>query len=245
MITALIPARSGSKRVPNKNVRDFHGYPLIAYSIAYALSSQLIDSVVVSSDSQETCEIALQYGAHNAVVRPKTISTEHSLDIEWIEHIDAVAPIENDFVALIRPTSPLRSLPLLADMWSFLEDGVFDSVRTIKLVKEHPGKMWCLSENGRITPFVNSKAGEIPQHAKQYASLPTIYVQTSVLEIFNVRSMRTTRTREGSNICGFVTTGIDSWAIDEVDEWDLHVRTLEQDRELRFNLHSMIERCTK
>ena len=60
---AIIPARGGSKRIPRKNIKDFHGKPLIAYSIEVALKSKLFDKVIVSTDDEEIAKIAMQYGA--------------------------------------------------------------------------------------------------------------------------------------------------------------------------------------
>ena len=239
MITALIPARSGSKRVPNKNIKDFFGFPLIAYSIAYARNSSLIRDILVSTDSQEIGEIASKFGVTDVILRPQEISSEQSLDIEWIEHIDSVKQIKSEYAAIIRPTSPLRSQLLLSDMWNLLRKSKCDSIRTVKRVKEHPGKMWRLEEDGEIKPLLNQLAGQTATHAMQYASLPTIFVQTSVLEVFKVESMRETRTREGNRICGYPTSGLDSWAIDETEDWNAHIYAVEKNGELKSTLNSM------
>ena len=79
---ALIPARSGSKRVPNKNVRLLNGHPLIAYTIAAAIKSKAFSDIVVSTDSEVYAETAFQYGANVPFLRPTELAGDSSPDIE-------------------------------------------------------------------------------------------------------------------------------------------------------------------
>ena len=83
---ALIPARSGSKRLPGKNIKNLNGVPLIAYSIKSALNSKLFTEVIVSTDSQEIAEIAVHWGASVPVLRPPEYASDTSPDIEWVSH---------------------------------------------------------------------------------------------------------------------------------------------------------------
>jgi CMP-N,N'-diacetyllegionaminic acid synthase len=240
MISALIPARSGSERVPNKNMLDFFGIPLIAYSILYCRRNPLINEILVSTDSEEIRNLALDFGVDSVILRPKSIAHSKSLDIEWINHLDRAYRISNPFAAIVRPTSPLRSLNLLTKMFSLFQFSECDSIRTIKKVKEHPGKMWTKIENGEILPFLDQKIDNIAFHAMQYASLPKIFVQTSVLEIFKVSSMRKHGSREGLRILGYETFGTDSWAIDEAEDWIQHKSAVERDSNLRIQLDTLL-----
>ena len=85
-IVALIPARSGSKGVSNKNIRPLAGFPLIAYSIKAALKSKLIDRVIVSTDSEEYAEIAREYGAEVPFLRPSELSGDIATDKQFFKH---------------------------------------------------------------------------------------------------------------------------------------------------------------
>jgi pseudaminic acid cytidylyltransferase len=76
MKLAIIPARGGSKRIPNKNIRDFVGKPLVAYSIEVAKASGLFDKIVVTTDNQEVANIALDYGAEVPFIRPPELSND-------------------------------------------------------------------------------------------------------------------------------------------------------------------------
>ena len=74
MNIAIIPARGGSKRLPRKNIKEFNGKPLIAWSITVALKSKIFDKVIVSTDDEEIAEIAKRYGAEVPFIRPKSLS---------------------------------------------------------------------------------------------------------------------------------------------------------------------------
>jgi CMP-N,N'-diacetyllegionaminic acid synthase len=85
-IVALIPARAGSKRVPDKNIRPLAGHPLIAYTVAAALDSGIFTDVIVSTDSQHYAEIVKYYGAEVPFLRPDTLAGDQSPDIEWLAY---------------------------------------------------------------------------------------------------------------------------------------------------------------
>ena len=106
---AIIPARGGSKRIPRKNIKDFHGKPLIAYSIEVALKSKLFDKVIVSTDDEEIAKIALEYGATVPFLRPKELSDDFTgtgaVVNHTLEYLKSVG--ENyDFVCTIYATAP-------------------------------------------------------------------------------------------------------------------------------------------
>ncbi len=106
---AIIPARGGSKRIPRKNIKDFHGMPLITYSIKVALKSKLFDKVIVSTDDEEIAKIAMEYGAVVPFLRPKELSDDFTgtgaVINHALEYLKSVG--ENyDFVCTIYATAP-------------------------------------------------------------------------------------------------------------------------------------------
>lgn len=111
-ILAIIPARSGSKGLVNKNIKPLCGKPLMAWSIEAALQSQYIDEVVVSTDSREYLEIAKKYGASTPFLRPHNLSLDTSTTFDSIYHTIEFYKNELnktfDYIALLEPTSPLR-----------------------------------------------------------------------------------------------------------------------------------------
>src|SRR3712207_3058970 len=82
---ALIPARTGSKRIPSKNIADLSGHPVLAYTIVSAIESKLFDKVYVSTDSTNVAEIAVHYGASVDFLRPLELAQDHSTDFDWLE----------------------------------------------------------------------------------------------------------------------------------------------------------------
>jgi len=120
---ALIPARSGSKRVPNKNILKLNGHPLIAYSIAAALEAGLFSTVFVSTESQEYAEIAKHYGAEVSFLRPKEFALDLSPDIDWVKFtLSKLASDKRlfDHFSILRPTSPLRTAQTIKRAYSEL-----------------------------------------------------------------------------------------------------------------------------
>ena len=112
-IIALIPARSGSKGVPNKNIKNLDGLPLMAYSIILAKMIPDISEVIVSTDSNKYASIANKYGAETPFIRPKSISKDKSTDLELFKHILDWYKEKNikkpDLILHLRPTTPLRN----------------------------------------------------------------------------------------------------------------------------------------
>jgi pseudaminic acid cytidylyltransferase len=106
---AIIPARGGSKRIPRKNIKLFHGKPLIAYSIEVALKSNLFDKVIVSTDDEEIAKVAIDYGAVVPFLRPKELSDDFTGTGTVVNHaLEYLKSIgENyDFVCTIYATAP-------------------------------------------------------------------------------------------------------------------------------------------
>lgn len=86
MKLAVIPARGGSKRIPRKNIKPFHGKPMLAYAITAAFSSKLFDKVIVSTDDDEIAQIALAYGAETPFIRPAELADDHTPTVPVIAH---------------------------------------------------------------------------------------------------------------------------------------------------------------
>lgn len=126
MNIAVIPARGGSKRIPKKNIREFLGKPIIAYSIDAALQSAIFDLVIVSTDSEEVASIARKYGADVPFMRPKNLSDDITTTVPVIKHCiewvnDNVGNIKN--VCCIYPTAPMIMASDLLESYKILLNG--------------------------------------------------------------------------------------------------------------------------
>ncbi len=155
---ALIPARSGSKRLPNKAIRLLNGHPIISYSICSCIDTFIFDEIIVSSDSEEYLEIARQYGAKTRL-RPKEISGDHSPDVEWVKDVLDNLDYDPAYFAIIRPTNPFRTSETINKAWArFCLHGEADSLRAVEKTKHSPYKSWVLmSETRNLTRLKRKK----------------------------------------------------------------------------------------
>jgi len=130
MITAIIPARSGSKRIPNKNLKELHGLPLVAHTIIAAMACKehgIIDRVVVTSNSVEVAKITWEYDGCEFLERPPELCGDEVTDFPVIRH--AVDELRlSGLIAYLRPTTPIRALYHIEE-----------AIRTIKYVADATG----------------------------------------------------------------------------------------------------------
>jgi len=223
-IVALIPARAGSKRVPDKNIRPLAGHPVMAYTIAAALESDVFSAVIVSTDSERYADIARYYGAEVPFLRPPELAGDVSPDIEWLEY--TLKKLEEDgreydCFSILRPTSPFRLPKTIQRAWkAFLaEDGV-DSLRAVEKCRQHPGKMWVVRRR-RMMPLLPLSPPEQPWHSSQYQSLPEVYVQNASLEIAWTRVVMQERTIAGSVLMPFLTKEYEGFDVNNPYDWHL------------------------
>ena len=226
---AFVPARSGSERVPGKNVRRLAGHPLLAYAIETALQSGVFERVVVSTDSDEIAEIARWYGADVPFLRPAEYATATSPDIEWLAYTLETLDGRYDLFALVRATNPFRGPETVRRGFDqLLATPEADSLRAVELVKQHPGKMWRIADDGRtMVPVLDQSHLEVAWHAGQFPALPEIYVQNSALEIAWTRVVTEEGTREGKTLAPFLTQGREGFNVDDEDDWARAKRLVE------------------
>ena len=174
-ITALIPARGGSKGVHRKNIVSIAGYPLIAYSIAACKMSEKISRVVVSTEDEEIAEIATNYGAVVPFMRPRKYATDSSTDFDVLNHFlfkcgYFEGGYKDSLIAYIRPTTPIRN-PYVMDQLikSFIRSDDFEQAtgaRSAHEMPESPYKCYLIKNkyfNGMFSDF---------NGIKNYANLP-------------------------------------------------------------------------
>ena len=131
-VIAIIPARSGSKSIKDKNIVNFRGKPLIAWSIKQCLDSELIDEVYFSTDSKKYAAIANKFGIKNIIFRPKLISNDNSTDYEFIKHFIDNVRFNYEIIAHVRPTTPLRDISLFNKIiYYFIKNKKFSSLRAV------------------------------------------------------------------------------------------------------------------
>jgi CMP-N,N'-diacetyllegionaminic acid synthase len=218
---AFVPARSGSERVPGKNVRPLAGHPLLAYAIETARQSGVFERVVLSTDSEAIAEVGRAYGADVPFLRPAELATSTSPDIEWLRYTVERLDESYDLFGIVRATNPFRGPDTIRRGYEqLLATPEADSIRAVELVKQHPGKMWVLEGNGRtMRPILDQSHLDVAWHAGQFQALPPVYVQNSALEIAWLRVVSETGTREGHVLAPFFTEGYEGLNVDDEEDW--------------------------
>lgn len=225
MNIALIPARSGSKRLPGKNIKLLKGKPLIYYTIKVALETKLFSEVIVSTDSEEIADIAKIFGANVPMLRPSELATDSSTDIEWVIHaINFMVKIphgEINSVSILRPTNPLRTSATIIKALKILEsDSWADSIRAMEITNKHPGKMWVLNEEKKAYPYLDQTDEIIPTHNKPTQLLQTLWIQNASLEIIKFKSLMSTKSISGKNVLGFEMPRLEGFDINTEEDFE-------------------------
>ncbi|MCU7834944.1 MAG: pseudaminic acid cytidylyltransferase [gamma proteobacterium symbiont of Taylorina sp.] len=156
MNLAVIPARGGSKRIPKKNIKNFMGKPIMAYSIEAALNSQLFDEVIVSTDDEEIAEVAKQYGADVPFMRPEELADDFTgttpvvqQAAHWFTH-NGKKP---DYICCIYSTSPFIQINYLQaglEKLKTIDQGSVASFTSFPFPIQRAQK---INEKGNMTPF--------------------------------------------------------------------------------------------
>jgi len=155
---AIIPARGGSKRLPNKNILLLGGIPLMVHSILYAQNnSALIDEIYVSTDDTAIKKIALEYGA-KVIDRPENLSGDLEPTVSALKHVLESLEFKVDNIILLQPTNPLRPQNLLKEAFDVYQKGNYDSLCTVSRNHQKLGKI----ASNRFIPF-NYEIGQRSQ----------------------------------------------------------------------------------
>lgn len=204
-VLAIIPARSGSKGIPRKNIRPFAGYPLIAYSIAAALQAETVTRMIVTTDDEEIAEVARQYGGETPFLRPAELAGDRTLDLPVFQHaLVWLAEHENyhpEAIVHLRPTTPLRS-PDLVDraVRVLLDHPEADSVRGLTPAHQNPFKMWLMDdEELPIHPLINLPGIDEPYNVPRQI-LPTAYFHNGLIDIIRTATIMELNSMSGKTI---------------------------------------------
>lgn len=214
-VIGLIPCRSGSKRVANKNIVILNGHPLLAYSIQAARDSGIFDGIYASSDSVHIGWLAEKYGAEFIHCPLEIAHKDLDPDIKWVRH--ALEVTKCDVFSILRPTSPFRTGETIRRAWEIFNSFPMpSSVRAVERCKQHPYKMW-LIKNGRLEPLIEeSKIRQF--YNLPYQRLPEVYIQNASLEIAWANNVYFNDSISGDNIKPFWTGGYEGFNIDNPED---------------------------
>jgi YrbI family 3-deoxy-D-manno-octulosonate 8-phosphate phosphatase len=223
-ILALIPARGGSKGIPRKNIRDFAGYPLIAWSIAAGLQAHTVNRVIVSTDDSEIAAVAREYGAETPFLRPPELAQDRTADLpvfehalKWLEEIEGYKP---DIVVQLRPTSPIRPMDCIDSAVRILiENEDADCVRGVVPAGQNPHKMWRFYGYDKpMEPLLKVEGIAEPYNAPRQI-LPPVYWQTGHIDAIRTSTITRKRSLTGNKIYPLVIDGRYTVDIDTPSDW--------------------------
>lgn len=185
-ILAIIPARGGSKRIPRKNLADFHGKPVIAWAIEAAKGAASVGRVLVNTDDEEIRDVALRYGAEVPFLRPAALAQD-TVGIEpvlldalaWLKAHEGYAP---DAIALLMPTNPMRTSQCLDEAIARFQETGADSVVTVSEARANNNPHWILKKDaeGRVTLFDGTPLTGIRTRSQD---LPPTYLRNDIAYI--------------------------------------------------------------
>lgn len=208
-MVAIIPARSGSKGIPGKNTINLLGHPLIAYTIEAALQSELINRVIVSTDSQEIADIAKKYGAEIPFLRPKKYASDNSPDIQFLMHalnwMDLNEGSTPEYLVHLRPTTPLRSPAVIdAAITAILKRPEATSLRSAHLATKTPYKWFELDRLGFLDGIM--KHDLRPEYYNlPRQEFPNVYDPNGYVDIVKSEQIKGGASLHGNKMLGFIT----------------------------------------
>ena len=215
-VLALIPARSGSKSIKDKNIQLFRGSPLLAHSILQAAEADTVTRVIVSTDSAQYAELARSLGADVPFLRPPEIAGDLSTDLETFQHalrwLDENEDYRPEICVHLRPTYPTRNVADInaaVDLLLTRED--VDSVRSVAITPLTPFKMWWMKEDGSLRPVLEHGLREPYNLPRQ--SLPVVYIQNAAVDVVRSEIIR------GGSMTGARILGYEMSSFHDIDDW--------------------------
>ncbi|TGM44531.1 acylneuraminate cytidylyltransferase family protein [Leptospira biflexa] len=214
---AIIPARSGSKSIKDKNLAMINGHPLIAYSIAAGVLAETVSRTIVSTDSEEYADIAMRYGADVPFLRPPEISTDTSTDrdfmlhaMKWVKDNEASLP---EFWVHLRPTTPLRNPKLIDEALIILSaDSNATALRSAHPCSESPFKWFRKNQSGYLTALTSEETS-LDRFNLPRQSYPDVYIPDGYVDVVRSSFVLNTEMFHGNKVIGYISpvcTEVDS-----------------------------------
>lgn len=229
LIYSLITARSGSKGIPDKNIIEYNGIPMIAHSIIVSKNSKYINRTFVSTDSEKYADISKKYGAEIPFIRPSKYAEDLSTDYEVFNHfINFIVKNENlipDLIVHLRPTYPNRSVKLLDNCIKIFQENYteYDSLRSVILLDKNPQKMYKI-ENNKLIPYFKKYNNFNEPYNLPRQLLDKSYLHNGCIDIIKTSILIMNKSMSGENIYPYImneNNDIDSYEDLEKSKLDL------------------------
>lgn len=235
-ILGLIPARGGSKGLPNKNMRPFSGKPLIAWTIEQALASRYLDKTVVSTDGEQIAGISRKYGAEVPFMRPQELARDDSPTIDAI--LDALNRLEEggerfDYIVLLEPTSPLREVDDIDRCVELLVNNksAKSIVSVAQLESSHPEFNVIVDKD---TGFIRKMNGNTDFKVLRRQDLPSAYFFEGTIYMSETENLKITKTFYHGLTLAYVVPRWKSLEIDTLQDFICAEALLDAKRKALF-----------
>lgn len=210
---AVIPARGGSKGVPRKNIKELAGKPLIAWTIEEAKKSKFIDRIILSSEDAEIIEVAKQYGCDVPFTRPVELAQDETPGIAPILHAIEQCP-DYDFVVLLQPTSPLRTVEDIDGAIETLFEKEADFCVSVSEPDQSPYWMYNLDVKGMMNLVIKQD-----NFALSRQDLPKVYSLNGAVYVANTEQLKVTKSFLTDYTAGYVMSRKHSVDIDTEEDF--------------------------
>lgn len=212
-ILAFIPARSGSKGIPDKNIKLFNNKPLIEWTINSALKSKLVDKVIVSSDSRKILSLSRKLGA-NVVLRPRNISGDSATVESAIKHYIQNTNETFDVIVLLSPTSPIRKTKDVDNAIEEFKQKKLDSCFSASKLSDF--LIWKMNRKTKKLESINYDFKHRCSRQKRELN----YVENGSIYVFKT-SLLKHNNRIGGKVGMYLMNFWQSFELDEIDDWKL------------------------
>lgn len=220
-VVAIIPARSGSKGVVDKNIKLLAGHPLIAYSVAAAQLTKGIDRIVVSTDSEKYADIARKSGAEIPFLRPDEISGDNSTDYDFIIHVlnwmQDNEGFQPDYLVHLRPTTPLRNPVYIEEAIERIQQDEYGTaLRSVHEMSETAYKT--VEVDRGYLRCICSGSWELDSANNPRQVFPKTYIANGYVDIYKSSYVVKNKKILGDKVIAYITPGI--FEVDTVDDFD-------------------------
>lgn len=208
-ILAIIPARAGSKRIPDKNILPIAGKPLIAWTIEAARKSKYLDRIIVSTDDQKIKKISEEYGAEVPFIRPHHLATDEAGSVDVIKHAISTIKGQFSYIVLLQPTSPLRTAE---DIDKAIEMLDINTKAVVSVCETSHSPLWCntLPDDLSMADFMKPEVAGIRSQ-----DLPKYYRLNGALYVAETDYFYQNNSFFGKNTKAFIMPPARSVDVDE------------------------------
>ena len=217
-ILGVIPARGGSKGIPNKNIVDLCGKPLISYTIEAARKSKYLTDVIVSTDSEEIAAVAKSVGGNVPFLRPKNLAADATPSAPVVAHaiefMERINQYKYDAVMLLQPTTPLRAtidIDNVIEIW--IEEEIDSVVSVVNVGAEHPLRMKRIISN-RLINYIDQGIEDM----RPRQVLPEVYIRNGAIYLISRKKFESSGSLVGEEVVPYVMPEARSVNIDAMKD---------------------------